>query len=160
MCGHADESWSIEIANQYGIKVEPFLALHPDKRKIVLDRVKYGGFKPEDLMKDLDGENRYERGSLRQKLGAAEKYGIDPEVYLALGDKHRQKVAERYSGGMRGERLIQHLDLDMRTAQSLERYECTLEQWESLSTKQKSNVRSRWRRGMRGADLFHQLPDN
>ena len=156
----ARERKSIEVANQYGIEVEPFLALNPDKRKIVLDRVKYGGFKPEDLMKDLDGENRYERGGLRQKLGAAEKYGIDPEVYLALSDRHRQKVAERYSSGMRGERLMQHLDLDMRTAQSLERYECTLEHWNSLTTKQKANVGNQWRRGKRGADLFYQLPDS
>ena len=156
----ARERRTIEVANKYGIEVEPFLALHPDKRKIVLDRVKYGGFKPEDLMKDLDGENRYERGGLRQKLGAAEKYGIDPEVYLALSDKHRQKVAERYSSGMRGERLIQHLDIDMRTAQSLERYQCSLELWQSLSTKQKGAVRTRWRRGVRGSELFEGLEPN
>ena len=156
----ARERRTIEVAQQYGIEEELFLALSPDHRRVVLDRIKYGGFKPEDLMKDLDGENRYERGGLRQKLGAAEKYGIDPEVYLALSDRHRQKVAERYSSGMRGERLMQHLDLDPRTAQSLERYECTLEHWNSLTTKQKANVRNRWRRGMRGADLFHQLPDS
>ena len=155
----ARERRTIEVAQQYGIELEPFLALSADHRKVVLDRIKYGGFKPEDLMKDLDGENRYERAGLRQKLGAAKKYGIDPEVYLALSDKHRQKVAYRYHDGMRGERLTQHLDLDMRTAKALERYECTLEQWQSLTTKQKGSIKSRWSRGMRGADLFDQLPD-
>lgn len=149
-----------EQAEKMGVDVDAYLSLPQAKKKVVIDRFKYGGFKPEDLMKDLDGENRYERAGLRQKLAAAEKYGIDPEVYLALSDKHRQKVAFRYHDGWRGERLTQHLDLDPRTAQSLERYECTLEHWNSLTTKQKANVRNRWRRGARGADLFYQLPDS
>ena len=146
-------------AEKMGVDVVAYCALPPELKKKVVDRFKYGGFKPEDLMKDLDGANRYQRGGLRQKLGAAEKYGIDPEVYLALSEKHRQKVAIRYHDGMRGDRLTQHLDLDMHTARALERYECTLEQWNSLTTKQKGSVKSRWSRGMRGTDLFNQLPD-
>jgi len=146
-----------EQAQLMDVDVSAYLALPQDKKRVVIDRYKYGGFKPEDLMKDLDFQERYERAGLRQKLGAAKKYEIDPKVYLALSDKHRQKVAERYSSGMRGERLLQYLDLDMRTAQSLERYDCSLEFWQSLTTKQKGAVRSRWNRGARGAELFEGL---
>jgi len=147
-------------AEKMGVDVEAYCALPTELKKKVVDRFKYGGFKPEDLMKDLDGENRYERAGLRQKLGAAEKYGIDPDFYLTLNDKQRLKIAGRYSEGMRGERLTQHLDLNMRTARSLERYECTLEQWNSLTTNQKAKVKHRWKKGLRGADLFYQLPDS
>jgi len=143
-----------EQAEKMGVDVDAYLALPQEKKRMVIDRFKYGGYKFEDLMKDLNGENRYERGGLRQKLGAAEKYEIDPEVYLALSDKHRQKIQERFSAGMRGDRLMQHLDLDMRTARSLERYECTLEQWNSLTKTQKGTVKSRWQKGKRGSDLF------
>ena len=143
-----------EQAEKMGIEVDEYLALPQEMKRVVIDRFKYGGWKSEDLMKELDGENRYKRAGLRQKLGAAEKYGIDPDAYIALNDRQRQKVAERYSSGMRGERLLLHLDLDMRTAISLDRYEVSLEFWSSLDSKQKGQIRSRYNRGGRGSALF------
>ena len=143
-----------EQAEKMGVEVDAYLALPQEKKRVVIDRFKYGGWKSEDLMKDLEGENRYKRAGLRQMLGAAEKYGMDPDAYLTLSDIQRQKVAERYSSGMRGEQLWQHLDLDMRTAMSLDRYDVSLEFWSSLDSKQKGQIRSRYNRGARGAKLF------
>ena len=42
-----------EQAEKMGVDVDAYLSLPQPKKKVVIDRFKYGGFKPEDLMKDL-----------------------------------------------------------------------------------------------------------
>lgn len=105
-------------------------------------------------MIDLDFEDRYERAGLKQRIRAAEQYGLDVDFYFSLNAKQRLKIQQRYCEGMRGKRLGQHLNLDMRTAMSLDRYKVSLEFWNSLSAREKGIVRSRYNRGARGAELF------
>lgn len=89
----------------------------------------------------------------KQKRSAAARYGIDADLYLSFTDKQRQKIACRYSDGMRGEQLIQHLDMDSRTANALIRFDLSLEIWETLSRKSRGLIRARYNLGKRGADL-------
>lgn len=145
---------SIEVAKKIGVDVDAYLALSAEKKRLVVDRYKLGTWKSEDLLIDLDFEDRYERAGLKQRIRAAEQYGLNVDFYLSLNAKQRLKIQQRYCEGMRGERLGQHLDLDMRTAMSLERYEVSLEIWNSLSAREKGIVRSRYNRGARGAELF------
>ena len=95
---------------------------------------------------------------MRQKLGAAEKYGIDPDFYLTLNDKQRLKIAGRYSEGMRGERLIQQLDVEKRVVEMAEKVGVSVEFWTSLNKTLRNRIRVRYNRGVRGEELLEGIP--
>jgi hypothetical protein len=91
-----------------------------------------------------------------RKRATAAKYGLDPDVYLALPEIQRSRLRLRYSRGKRGAELLVNLDGNDSTwaISAANEYGVTPEQWDALTKGQRRTVVRRYQAGNRGAALL------
>jgi hypothetical protein len=113
------------------------------------------------VLRNPSPELRAQRSEARRRNTAA-KYGINPDLYLALSEKQRSLIAGRYALGKRGSDLLENLEvagtnvnLDMLRA--AERYGIDVSILAKYDRKARSLISSRYVRGLRGNELLEDL---